>query len=408
MVDSVLISGAGIAGPVLASLFARRGVVVTVVEIAGRVPRGGQAVDLRGAGRTVLERMGLLAQARTLSLDQQGIADVDATGRHLSEMRVADFGGEGIISEIEILRGDLADLVVDDAERQGVEFRFGTRVTAMVDQGRRVRADLSDGSTMTVDLVVGADGPHSATRALAFGPEAEFVRPLGGYMAWFTAPEGESLDGWYAMYNHPGGLVASLRPGREPGTAKASLSFASPPLGFDRHDLDEQRDVVARRFAGAGWRTADLVRAARVADDFYLDALVQVHMPAWSCGRVVLVGDAAYCPSPLTGLGTSLALVGAYVLAGELTSRSDLTVALRGYEDLVRSYVGTGQKLPPGGVRSYAPMSRAAIQLRILSTRLMISRPLRGLAKRALFSKAGSIALPDYETTLRPSESGTP
>lgn len=228
MVDSVLISGAGIAGPVLASLLARRGVAVTVAEIAGGVPRGGQAVDLRGAGRTVLERMGLLAQARTLSLDQQGIADVDATGRHLSEMRVADFGGEGIISEIEILRGDLADLVVDDAERQGVEFRFGTRVTAMVDQGRRVRADLSDGSTMTVDLVVGADGPHSATRALAFGPEAEFVRPLGGYMAWFTAPEGESLDGWYAMYNHPGGLVASLRPGREPGTAKASLSFGQP------------------------------------------------------------------------------------------------------------------------------------------------------------------------------------
>lgn len=397
MIGSVLISGAGIAGPVLASLLARRGVRVIVVEAAPSVRTGGQAVDLRGAGRIVLDRMGLLERARALSLQQEGIADVDSKGRHLSEMRVSDFGGEGIISEIEILRGDLAELVVADGRRHGVKYRFGSRIDRLSDLGQQVQVALNDGSTHTVDLVVGADGPHSATRRLAFGPEDEFVRPLGGYMAWFTAPEGESLDGWYAMYNEPK-LVASLRPGRENGTAKASLSFLSNPLDIDRHDLDAQRALLRARFVGAGWRTAELLKAADAAADFYLDSLVQVQMNQWSRGRVALVGDAAYCPSPLTGLGTSLALVGAYVLAGELTSKSELSVALKRYEDLVRPYVATAQKLPPGGIRGFAPASRLAIRLRIASTRLMVSRPFRGLARRLFFSKADSVTLPDYET----------
>lgn len=397
MRHSVLISGAGIAGPVLASLLARRGVAVTVVETADGVRPGGQAVDLRGAGRTVLDRMGLLEAARAMALDQQGIADVDADGRHLTEMRVTDFGGEGIISEIEILRGDLAELLVADSVGRGVEYLFGTRITALSDLGDRVRVDLSDGSVREVGLVVGADGPHSGTRRLVFGPEEEFVDPLGGYMAWFTCPEGESLDGWYAMYNHPGGLAASLRPGRLPGTAKASLAFTSPPLDYDRHDIAQQRALLATRFRNAGWRTAELVDAARTAEDFYLDALVQVHLPRWSRGRITLIGDAAYCPSPLTGLGTSLALVGAHVLAGELTSRDDHAAALLRYEELVRPYVRTAQTLPPGGIRGYAPSSRFAIWLRVATTRLMVSRLFSGIAKKLFFSKAEAIALPDYE-----------
>jgi 2-polyprenyl-6-methoxyphenol hydroxylase-like FAD-dependent oxidoreductase len=107
-----------------------------------------------------------------------------------------------------------------------------------------VRVTLSDGTEEVFDLVIGADGPHSATRRLAFGPEDRFIRPLGGYMAWFTAPESASLDGWYQMLNAPGGLVASLRPGREAGSAKAALSFTSGPLAYDRHDLDAQHPVA--------------------------------------------------------------------------------------------------------------------------------------------------------------------
>jgi 2-polyprenyl-6-methoxyphenol hydroxylase-like FAD-dependent oxidoreductase len=178
--------------------------------------------------------------------------------------------------------------------------------------------------------------------------------------------------------------------------AKASLSFASGPLDYDRHDLEAQRRLLDDRFAGAGWRVPDLLRAAHAADDFYFDALAQVHMDSWTRGRVALVGDAAYCPSPLTGLGTSVALVGAYVLAGELNAHPDHRTAFAGYERIMRPYVDIGQQLPPGGMRSYAPRSQRAIWARWTSTRLMASRPLRGLTRRLFFSKAGAIDLPDY------------
>lgn len=395
-VRSVLVSGGGLAGPAIATLLARDGTDVTVVEIADGVRPGGQAVDIRGAGRTVLSRMGLLDRARAMRLQQQGIADVDSRGRRRTEMTVEDFGGEGLISEIEILRGDLARLLVDASMEAGASYLFGTKISSLVDGPGGVEVTLSDGTERTVDLVIGADGPHSATRRLAFGPEDRFVRPVGGYMAWFTAPESASLDGWYQMFNAPGGLVASLRPGREPGVAKASLSFASGPLVYDRRDLEAQRRLLSDRFAGLGWRVPGLLRAAGGADDFYFDALVQVHMDNWTRGRIALVGDAAYCPSPLTGLGTSLALVGAYVLAGELTARPDYRLAFAGYEKLVHPYAAAGQQLPPGGIRSYAPQSQLAIWSRWMSTRLMASRPLRGLARRLFFGKAGAIDLPEY------------
>jgi 2-polyprenyl-6-methoxyphenol hydroxylase-like FAD-dependent oxidoreductase len=392
----VLISGGGLAGPAIGCLLARAGGEVTVVEIADGVRPGGQAVDIRGAGRTVLRRMGLLDRVRAVSLHQRGIADVDARGRRRSEMTIEDFEGEGIISEIEVLRGDLAQILVETSLAAGVTYLFSTSIRALIDGPDGVRVTLSDGREQVFDLVIGADGPHSATRRLAFGPEDRFVRPLGGYMAWFTAPESASLDGWYQMFNAPGGLVASLRPGREAGSAKASLSFTSGPLAYDRHDLDAQRRLLEDRFNGVGWRTPQLLAAARAADDFYFDALVQVHMDRWSVGRIALVGDAACCPSPLTGLGTSLALVGAYVLAGELASAPEHRPAFAAYERIVRPYVNTGQQLPPGGIRSYAPQSRAAIWARWMSTRMMVSRPLRGLSRRLLFSKADAIDLPEY------------
>jgi 2-polyprenyl-6-methoxyphenol hydroxylase-like FAD-dependent oxidoreductase len=265
---SVLVSGGGLAGPAIATLLARDGVDVTVIEIADGVRPGGQAVDIRGAGRSVLSRMGLLDRARAMRLQQRGIADVDSQGRRRTEMTVEDFGGEGMISEIEILRGDLAQLLVDASVEAGASYVFSTRISSLDIGPHGVDVTLSDGTERTADLVIGADGPHSATRRLTFGPEDSFVHPIGGYMAWFTAPEPATLDGWYQMFNAPGGLVASLRPGREPGVAKASLSFASDPLACDRHDLEAQRRLLNDRFAGLGWRVPDLLRAVAVRTTF--------------------------------------------------------------------------------------------------------------------------------------------
>src|SRR5579875_215440 len=314
---TVLISGAGIGGPALAHWLTRYGYRVIVVEVAPDLRLGGQTVDLRGAGRTVVERMGLMDRMRERCLYQRGIAWVTAEGRRRAEMPVGAFHGNGVVSEFEILRGDLVDVLYQATARH-VEYRFGQRITSLEQHDDDVVATLSDGSTIRAGLVVGADGPHSGVRRLVFGPEERYLRPLGGYHAWFTAPDTAGLDGWFLMYVAPGGLNASMRPSHEAAVAKAGLAFRSDPLDYDRSDRDAQCDLLAQRFAGAGWQCDALVAAARKADDFHFDAFAQVHMDAWSAGRVTLVGDAGYCASPLSGMGTSLALVGAYVLAGEL------------------------------------------------------------------------------------------
>jgi 2-polyprenyl-6-methoxyphenol hydroxylase-like FAD-dependent oxidoreductase len=217
------------------------------------------------------------------------------------------------------------------------------------------------------DLVVGADGSHSAVRALAFESEADCTEPLGCYTTWFTAPAEVELDGWFLMHNAPGGLVASVRPGRLPGEHKVGLSFRSEPLAYDRTDIAAQKALVAERFAGAGWEVPRLIAAMHAADDFVLDPIAQVHLPAWTRGRVALLGDAAWSPTPLTGLGTSLALVGAYVLAGELAT-DDLATALR---------------------------------LRTASMRMMTRSPFKQLIAKQ-FDKAGDIELPDYDLAAAP------
>ncbi|MDT5188530.1 MAG: hypothetical protein QOI28_781 [Mycobacterium sp.] len=397
---TVLISGAGVAGPALAHWLAGNGYRVVIVELAPGIRPGGQTVDLRGAGRDAVARIGLLDQMVDRSLAQRGIAWVRADGSRRAEMPVEAFDGNGVVSKLEILRGDLVD-VLYQATKDRVEYRFDTRIDELNQRQDAVEATLSDGTTLQADLVVGADGPHSAVRRLAFGPEEQFVKPLGGYNAWFTAPDSVGLDGWYLMYQAAGGLNASLRPSHDPSIAKAGLAFRSDPLTYDRRDLDAQRQLLADRFAGAGWHCDALLAAAREADDFYFDAFAQVHMDSWSRGRVTLCGDAGYCASPLSGMGTSLALVGSYLLGGGLGSAPDVLTsahvdhALAGYGRLMRPYVDRCQDLP-AGVDGYAPKSNSDIVITAQVMKWMQRWPFRSFAAKKFFTTADSIALPDY------------
>ncbi|MCB5163427.1 FAD-dependent monooxygenase [Streptomyces bambusae] len=393
--NEILISGAGIAGPALAYWLRKAGFAVTIVERAPQPRPGGQTVDLRGAGRTVVERMGLMDRAKAESVHQHGIALVDAAGRVTARVGADSFGGEGIVSEIEILRGDLARLLYE-ATLPDTEYLWDDTITALDQDADGVTVTFEKAPPRRFALVVGADGPHSVVRSLAFGPERDCVRPLGLYTAWFTATADLDLDGWYLMHNAPGGLVASARPGRLPGEIKAGFSFRSDPIAYDRRDTAAQRAVVAERFAGVGWETPRLLRAMHTAPDFFLDSMGQVRLDGRSRGRVVLLGDAGYCASPLTGLGTSLALVGAYVLAGELAAAGgDHRTAFGRYDELMRPYVDQAQELPPGGAAGFAPTGRFGIRMRNLSMRQMTRWPMRNLLA-AQFAKAGSIALPEY------------
>src|SRR5262245_23870158 len=256
---SVLISGASIAGPALAYWLHHHGFRPTVVELAPAPRPGGQAVDLRGAGRRVVERMGVLPRVLERRVDERGLAFVDGRGRRIARMPAELFGGEGIVAEIEIMRGDLTR-VLYEATSDRVGYVFGDRVVGLEPGGDGVEVTFAGGSTHRFDLVVGADGAHSGVLRLAFGPEADAVHHLGAYAAYFTVPDPGDLDGWFLMHNAPGGRVAGIRPERG-GTAKAMLAFASPPLRYDRHDPDQQRRIVADAFGGMGWRVPALLAA---------------------------------------------------------------------------------------------------------------------------------------------------
>jgi 2-polyprenyl-6-methoxyphenol hydroxylase-like FAD-dependent oxidoreductase len=400
----VLVSGAGIAGPALALGLARQGAQLTVVDHADRPRPGGQAVDIRGTARGVIDRMALGAAIRAARLDERGLAMVDRRGRRAVEMPAEMFGGEGIVADVEILRGDLAAILLD-VTREHVEYRFAERITGLVQDAEGVDVRFAGGGRERYDVVVGADGVHSGVRALAFGPDDAFVRHLGAYTAYFTVPgalyeaAADGPENWFLLYNAPGGRVAGLRPDRD-GTAKAYLSFTSPPL--PEAELREPRRVVAERMAGAGWRVPELLAALPQADDVVFAAVEQVRVDEWFRGRVVLLGDAGYCGSPLSGHGTSLALVGAYVLAGELGRRpAEPPAAFAAYQAAMRAYVDACTRLPPGGVSAFAPQSRLMIRLRQLSMRSMVRWPMRSILERE-FHKGDGMVLPEYELPVGP------
>ncbi|WP_372665457.1 FAD-dependent monooxygenase [Amycolatopsis kentuckyensis] len=375
---TVLISGASIAGPALALWLTRYGYAVTVVERAPSVRPGGQAVDFKGAThRTVLERMGILDDVlarRTGGTDQ---TIIDADGR-----TQAVIPGEFTGGDIEIRRGDLADILYEHAD---CEYLFGDTITALTETPDGVDVTFAHAEPRRFDLVVGADGIHSNVRRLAFGPERDYVRFLGHYYA--LAELGEQVGGGEAvMYNEPGRMAAVGGP-----KASAFFVFASPELDYDRGDTATQRKLVAEAYRGAGWRVPELIAKLAGAREFYLDSLARVTIDRYSRGRVVLLGDAAY-GNTLGGFGTGLAIVGAYVLAGELRSANgDHRVAFARYEEQLRGYAKISQRGSAGPF--LAPPSRARIKLRDWTFK---SRFLLGLMLKATDKFATDIELTDY------------
>ena len=394
----ILISGASIAGPAVAYWLRRHGFNPTVVERAPAPRAGGQAIDLRGAARAVADRMGILDQVRQAHVGTRGISYVDAANRRLASMP-ADLLGDsgGAIAELEILRGDLVDILYR-ATRDDVEYVFEDAIADIAEDDAGVKVAFQRGQPRTFDLVVGADGLHSGVRALAFGEESAFVRHLGAYVSSFSTTNHLDLDGWELLHSVPG-RTAGIYPTRQGTRATAVFFFASPPLAYDRYDLGQQQRLLAAAFADQGWEVPRLLAAMWEAPDFYFDSVSQVHLDRWSRGRVALVGDAAWCPSPMAGVGTSLALVGAYVLAGELAAAGgDHRAAFAGYEAELRDYVAQGQRLAKGNAAGLIPRSRPQIWMRNQLIRMLPHMPWRGLVAGGVHKAANAITLKDYRS----------
>jgi 2-polyprenyl-6-methoxyphenol hydroxylase-like FAD-dependent oxidoreductase len=313
---AILICGAGIAGIAFANLLARKGLRPTVIERSERLRSAGNAVDLRGPAVDIVQSMGILPELQARATQLSDFYRIDALGQRVFTMAPEVIGGD-----IEILRTEL-NTALFEATQHGVEYRFGDSIRSMTEQPDRVEVTFDSGLRGEFALVIGADGLHSRTRTLAFGPETAYVQHLGCYQAHFTTDNILGLRRAGLLLNRPGRTVGcyTVHDDRE---IVVGLFFDSPPLQYDRSDIAAQKRAVAAKFADMGWRTEELLAAMQNCDDFYFDAVAQISMAAFHRGRVALLGDAAYSPSLLSGMGATLAVVGAAILADEIDCHPD-------------------------------------------------------------------------------------
>jgi 2-polyprenyl-6-methoxyphenol hydroxylase-like FAD-dependent oxidoreductase len=370
----VLISGASISGPALAYWLHRSGFAVTVVEKAGALRAGGYPIDVRGTAIEVVRRMGILPQLRDAHVDSRRFTFLNADGSEVASISPSAVAGSAEGQDLEVRRGDLAAnlyaIVRDD-----VEFLFDDSIDTLDQSEQGVDVTFHSGQRGTFDLVVGADGMHSHTRESLFGPEEQFHRYLGYCFAIFTMPNTFGLSHELMLWNTPGKAAALYAVG-DNDELHAFLNFHQPEPPFDAlRNPDAQRELVATIFAGAGWEVPGMINAMRDADDLFFDTAGQIRMPHWSSGRVALVGDAAYAPSFLTGQGSSLALVGAYMLANALATNRDHTAAFAAYERDVREFVAMNQALVDNGAATLFPTTVRALEQRNTMLRDLVTMP---------------------------------
>ena len=341
----ILIQGAGIAGAALAFWLRRFGYETTIIERSSALRSGGQAVDVRGTALEVVERMGLSDDIKARRTRFQGMSVFDQNGNEIERTTERTLGSRYDDGDVEIFHDDLSD-VLHSHIGVGSAYIFADEIVGFKEGKNEVNVTLRSGLQLWADVVVGADGVNSGLRRLAFGADAQFLRHLGFYGGIYSIPNMLHLENWQLVVRTTDRGVI-LYPTRNNAELRVGLYYASdePNPASDR--LEKQRDLFKQHCGDIGGPFAAAVAAIDGAEDLYASPIAQVRMERWSAGRIVLVGDAAFCPSPLTGQGTSLALVGAFVLAQELAREGDLAARLARYEHRLRGFVTANQDIDP-------------------------------------------------------------
>jgi 2-polyprenyl-6-methoxyphenol hydroxylase-like FAD-dependent oxidoreductase len=364
---TVLISGAGIAGTTLAYWLARQGFRPTLVERAAGLRSSGNPIDVRGPAVPVAERMGVMPRLREVATQVTALSFVNSSGRQVGRVNMRALARASDSGEVEITRTDLARILLE-ASSDSAEILFGDTITALRQDSGGVDVTFARARPRRFDLVIGADGLHSTTRGLAFGPDTQFVRHMGLYVATMPldGPAGSRTD--VVLYNTPGRL-ASVHPVH--GRALAAFIFRHPGISdFNPRDSDQHKRVLGAAYAGAGWRVPELLAQVRAAQDLWFDSVSQVRLDSWASGRVALLGDAASSVS-LFGDGSTLAMAGAYTLAEELAgSPADPAAAFARYEAKHRRLVEPRQNSVGVASALMVPATRAGVAARNAATRL--------------------------------------
>ena len=367
----IAISGAGIAGPTLAYWLHRSGHEATLIEKAPRFRTGGYVIDFWGVGYTIAERMGVLPDVLKAGYSFKELRLLDRNGRRLGGLSTDVFRrmAEGRFTSLP--RGDLAATIYRTIE-DCVETLFDNSISGIEEHDRGVRVAFEHGSARDFDLVVGADGLHSRVRQLAFGPEDQFERRLGYWVATFEIegyrPRDELI---YVARALPGRQVAriALRGDR---TAFLFVFRAELMPESEPSNLPETRAILHHLFEDTGWESPQILQAMEAVQDIYFDRVSQIRMETWSKGRVMLIGDAASAVSLLAGEGTGLAITEAYVLAGELNrAKGDYRAAFSSHENRLRPFVKGKQVSAGKFASSFFPKTPVGLWIRNQAIRLM-------------------------------------
>ncbi|CAN5551832.1 FAD-dependent monooxygenase [soil metagenome] len=395
MTRHAVISGAGIAGPALAHQLAARGWQTTVVERFPERRDEGQNVDIRGAAREVARRMGIEDDIRAANTGEIGMRFLRADGSSAASFPMDNSGGkDGPTAELEILRGELSRILIDHTREQ-TDYRFATQIADLTDHGDHVAVSLDDGTTVDADLVVIAEGLRSRSRRYVTAAE---VNDLGMYLAYVTLARREDDDQWWDWQHVPGSRSVHLRPDNL-GTTRAVLTFISDVRGLEALAPADQIAILRKTFADVGG-AAPRILAELDDASWYFSAVGQVRSSTWSKGRIALIGDAAHCNATFGGAGTSLALVEAYVLAGELSGTDDIRVALTRYEEYMRTVVAAAPLVRMSVLRRANPRTQAGIRTLHAGARVIASAAgqavMAVLGKRLVTVAADDVALPNY------------